>query len=639
MTMHRRPFLATLGVAALVVSGAGPAGGAASPPLPPTQVRVDQVGYLTHGAKHAYLMTPVRVSDETFDVVDAGGHSRAHGTVDGTSRGRWNANYAAVYDITFTGLTRPGRYHLVVHGPATASSVSFPIEDATTLFGPLVTDGTAFDQVQRDGEQIIPGPLHRKPAHHNDQAATVYAWPTFEPDSDTITDADLTAIGGPVDVTGGWADAGDYLKFTHTSAYNDVVLYASDRDLGPAAPASLGAEARHGSDWLAKMWDEQTKTLYLQVGIGSGNEQGTFFGDHDGWRLPEADDHDTATLDRYVSHRPVFEAARPGHKISPNLVGRVSAAFALAAQVDAAHHESARAQREYAEATSLYAMADTATPPSPLTTALPNAFYPEDTWHDDMELGAAEIARAAQQLNKSAGRYLHDAARWAKAYIAHDTGDTFNLYDTSALAHVDLVRAIQRAGDPDGLAVSRAALIGDLGRQLNAAAQRSAADPFRAAGNYDDFDVDSHTLGLVATAGWYRMLTGDGRFDEFAAEQRDWVFGANPWGMSFMVGEGTVFPHCMQHQVANLNGTTDGTPPLDVGAVVNGPNGKDVFDSGGLGGYQDGMVRCPANGHDSFAPFNGRGSRYVDDVRSWQTDEPALDMTAAAIAAAAANLS
>jgi endoglucanase len=30
---------------------------------------------------------------------------------------------------------------------------------------------------------------------------------------------------------------------------------------------------------------------------------------------------------------------------------------------------------------------------------------------------------------------------------------------------------------------------------------------------------------------------------------------------------------------------------------------------------------------------------YLDDVRSWQTDEPALDMTGAAIVAAASQLS
>ena len=87
-------------------------------------------------------------------------------------------------------------------------------------------------------------------------------------------------IGGPVDVEGGWFDAGDYLKFTFTAAYADGLLYAAARALGSRAPASLLSEARYGTRWLNEMWHPRTRTLYLQVGIGSGNET-TFFGDHD----------------------------------------------------------------------------------------------------------------------------------------------------------------------------------------------------------------------------------------------------------------------------------------------------------------------------------------------------------------------
>ena len=631
----RRSIPRLLCAAALIPFIGAPA--AHSAPAVQAFIRADQVGYLVHDAKHAYLMTSAPVSGESFRVLNAAGHAVRHGAVSAASRRRWNAAFPAVYDITFSGLAKPGRYTIAVSGPAQARSWSFRVERAGAMYRTILRQGVRFDQVQRDGAQVIRGVLDRKRAHLHDRAATVYAWPHFRRGSDVITDRRLSPLGGPVDVEGGWADAGDYLKFTHSSAYNDVVLFASARDLGGSAPPALLREARHGLAWLRKMWDGKTRTLYIQVGIGSGNAAGTFFGDHDYWRLPQADDHKTGRAARFVAHRPVFEAAAPGHRISPNLVGRVSAAFALAAQVDAARHATTAARREMHEATSLYAMAATAHPPTPLTTALPHAFYPESSWHDDMELGATEIALAARRLHLPAGRYLADAARWAKAYIAHDTGDTFNLYDTSALAHTDLVRALARAGNPTGLGVDRRVLLDDLRRQIRTGMARAHSDPFRAAGDYAEFDVDSHTFGLIATVGWYRRLTGRHRFDAFATEQRNWLFGANAWGASFMVGEGHRFPHCMQHQVANLRGSTSGRPPLDVGAVVNGPNGRSVF-SGGLGGYQDGMVHCPPGGNNQFAPFDGRRSRFVDDVRSWMSDEPALDMTAGAVAAAAANL-
>jgi hypothetical protein len=144
-----------------------------------------------------------------------------------------------------------------------------------------------------------------------------------------------------------------------------------------------------------------------------------------------------------------------------------------------------------------------------------------------------------------------------------------------------------------------------------------------------EFDANSHSFGLVASEALYERLTGSHHFRDFATQVRTWLVGGNPWGVSAMVGLGATFPRCMQHQVANLHRADD------LGAVVNGPNSADIFE-GGLGGFQDGMKHCSV---PRYQAFDGRGSRYVDDVRAWQTDEPALDMTAAAILAAAAQLS
>ncbi len=645
-------LVATFGLVAVAAISATSLTPAASA-TPVSLVRIDQVGYLPSDAKHAYLMASSRVDRATWDVTTSAGVVVAKGQVSTTNRGPWNANYRKVYDIDFSSLTKPGTYRLHVHGEVTSVSPSFSIESANSLYGKLVNDGVSFYQVQRDGPDQVPGPLNRQPSHLGDARATVYSDPDFVDqtnDDSLVPLSPLTPVAGApkVDVSGGWFDAGDSLKFTQTASFGDVLLYASQRALGNSAPSTLKTEAAYGGSWLDKMWNMSTKTLYNQVGVGTGNGSDTvkqtFNGDHDLWRLPQADTTDAKPIDIYATtNRPVFEAAPPGQPISPNLAGRTAAAFALAAQVDAKTNPD-KAEYEYTEATTLYAQANTTNPPNPLVTAEPWAYYPETSWHDDMELGAAEIALAAQKLHHNATPYLQDGATWAKAYLDSDalgkTGgiDTFNLYDVSVLAHTDLATALATAGNPTEV-VTRADLVNDVKRQLLLGVTHADADPFRAAGDVTNFDVDSHTFDWIATEAWYVQLTGDHTYDAFAAEQRDWLLGANAWGTSFMVGEGSTFPDCIQHQIANLSGNLEGNgPKIDVGAVVNGPNNVDNFE-GGLGALQKGMRQCPVDGIDPYVSFNTTHSAFSDDVRSWQTDEPALDMTGAAIIASATQLS
>ena len=40
------------------------------------------------------------------------------------------------------------------------------------------------------------------------------------------------------------------------------------------------------------------------------------------------------------------------------------------------------------------------------------------------------------------------------------------------------------------------------------------------------------------------------------------------------------------------------------------------------------MIACPANGADVFAPFNGNGAQFKDNVQSYYNTEPAIDLTA-----------
>ena len=104
------------------------------------------------------------------------------------------------------------------------------------------------------------------------------------------------------------------------------------------------------------------------------------------------------------------------------------------------------------------------------------------------------------------------------------------------------------------------------------------------------------------------------------------MLGANAWGSSFIIGDGSTFPHCPQHQVANLVGSLNGSSPVLNGAVVEGP-GEEVSK-----GVVDGMRPCQASGSTPFSRFNGRGV-YADNVQSFTNTEPAIDLSASSMLA------
>ncbi|HEU4423924.1 MAG TPA: glycoside hydrolase family 9 protein, partial [Pilimelia sp.] len=593
-------------------------------------VRVDQVGYRTGEAKTAYLMTAVATPGARFAVRDGRGHAVLTGRVK-PSAGAWSAAYGAVHPIDFSGLTRPGTYRITVSGGVRAESPAFRVGSGRELLSPLVNDTVAFFQVQRDGAHVIPGILDRKPSHLTDRRATVYEHPVFEGDGGDVPAEPLKPMAGvrPVDIEGGWFDAGDFVKFTHATAYSLAeMLYLQRVSSRPV----LARETGHGLRWLDKVWDRQSRTLYVQVGIGTGSEKFNFLGDHDVWRLPEADDKlNTGPGDewQFIKYRPVFPAADPGERISPNLAGRGSAAFALAAQVAAKAGDRAAARHWFTEAASLYAQAKT-TDVGELVTAFPHAYYPEDSWQDDMEFGATQLALAARAVGD--GRiegYVRDAARWARAYLDSEPWESLNLYDTSALGHTDLVPLLRRYPSP-GLAVTPADLIGDLRRQLDDGVAAAAQHPLGHAVDVTEFDAATRSFGYAAVAQLYRGLTGDRRYEAFGTRQRNFALGANAWGTSLMIGAGTTFPHCPQHQVANLAGSLHGGKRVIRGAVVNGPNGADNFEFIGI---PDGANACPADGVNRFAAYDRTDARYLDDVRAWPSSEPAIDFTSTAMLA------
>ena len=682
-------------------------------------VRLSQVGYETGKAPfRAYLMSTATENGAVFKVKNKQGVTVDSGSV-GSLLGTWSHSATAAYYVYAIDFNVPGGdlYSISVSGPVTAASPIFAVDAPDTLYSGLLLNSLFFYETERDGPDFIRNALRTAPGHLKDEHGHVYETPLVDgndfndnmPPKPPLVSANLPNI----DAAGGWWDAGDYMKYVETASYTSALMQIGVRDfpnqmganapLNPPAPpgsvsyagsSGLGApvssdftnEANFGVNWLMKMWNDETKTLYYQVdnsqdwdyyGEGdpssaSGNCGGSYvtpyclITEYDIWTLPQVADNyrqpgDPEPCDPYstffICNRPVYIAAPAGAPISPNLAGRLSADFALCYMLNQSTNP-ALANRCLKNAEDIFALADTSYPdPAPsvgsgtcrkcLLTSSPFDGYPENVWEDDMELGATELYFALQSAErdqnlaprwpqKSSNYYLSQAAQYAANYIKniYEAGytDTLNLYDVSGLAHFELYRALQMAGDPAGMAISQQGVRQQLLRQVGDAIGQANADAWGFGYQWEYGDTTSHGAGLAVMASEAYFLTQSQSYDTYSQRWLANMLGANAWGSSFIVGDGSTFPNCIQHQVANLAGALDGTSggtPVLWGAAVEGPAS---YATSGLVG---GMILCPANRVDTFKRFNGNDGPYnasnvavyKDNMQSYSTTEPAIDLT------------
>ncbi len=138
--------------------------------------------------------------------------------------GAWNANYQAVYQLSFSGLTPArGSTRSSCCPRRRASSPGFIIGDGTQLYRQLVDNSVRYFTSERDGPDVVSSVLDRQPANLTDEKAYVYADPRYDSNDNLL--GTLKKTGGPVDVSGGWFDAGGgYEKFAYTASYADALM-------------------------------------------------------------------------------------------------------------------------------------------------------------------------------------------------------------------------------------------------------------------------------------------------------------------------------------------------------------------------------------------------------------------------------
>ena len=237
LPIHARLILAAIVFLALLAFTPMPAAGSAF-------VRVSQVGYEAGGSGRAYLMSTAAETGATFKVLNSKGAVAFSGKI-GALLGTWSHNKTVTYDVYALDFTVPcgDIYKIKVAGPVGATSPNFAVDSPEVLYSGLLLNTLFFYETERDGKNFVPNGLRTAPGHLKDDNARVYKTPPLDV-NDFINNvpptAPLVLAGVPhIDASGGWWDAGDYVKYVETTSYTVALMEIGIRDF----PNQMGASA------------------------------------------------------------------------------------------------------------------------------------------------------------------------------------------------------------------------------------------------------------------------------------------------------------------------------------------------------------------------------------------------------------
>jgi endoglucanase len=551
------------------------------------EIRVNQLGYLPDAPKIAVVCSLERLDLRDFSVTDASGKivlTRA------AASAKPFGPCAINYRLDFTSVRKPGQYRL------TAAGIVSPVVRITEDAYEGATDTLLYYmREQRSGYN----PVFHTVVHTHDG----------------IVVDDSVRAGKFVPVTGGWADASDYLQYVMTSSNATFVMLMAYRDHERAftdhfdsrgLPGSNGVpdaldEARHGLEWLVRMFPSDSE-MYNQLGDDR---------DHTYWDLPATDSADYGW--GKGKERPVYPCTgKPQglfkYKNRSNglasTAGKYASAFALAASIYK-HSDPAFAGRLRRKALSAYSIGKKFPGVCQGAPGRAPYYYEEDNWVDDMELAAAELYALTRDR-----MYLRDALQYASQepttpWMGADTAKHYQWYPWHNNGHYEIWRNASGA--------DRKLLASYYKRGLAAVVTR-ADNGFRIGIPF--IWCSNNLMASFATQAYlYRRMTGDNEFREYEQAALDWLFGTNPWGISMVIGlpHNGAFardPHSVVAHEMHIELT---------GALLDGPVYSSIYKN---------LLGISLHEQDEYARFNTGFIVYHDDVGDYSTNEPIMDGTA-----------
>ena len=588
---------ATIAAAPLGAQGPAGQGSPASlyPATSPPVVRINQVGYLPDGPKVAVACSTDSTTIDRFVVEDERGRA-----VFGPRAVRPAGAFGPcveTYRLDFSQLRQPGRYRVVASGPRIVTASHLVRVDPRAYEGAADTL-LAYMRQQRSGYN----PFFRDSVHQ----------------LDGIIVDDPQREGRFIPVSGGWADAGDYLQYVTTSANATFVMMMAYRDHPDAygdahdargLPGANGVpdvldEARHGLEWLLAMFPSDDQ-MYNQLGDDR---------DHSFLDLPTTDSSDYGW--GKGKERPVYPCTGRPQGLFQNrnrstgkasTAGKYAAAFALGAQLFA-ERDPGFAARLHERATAAYEVGRRSPGVCQTAPAVSPYFYEEDNWVDDMELGATQLHALTGER-----RYLTEAVEYARQepvtpWMGADTASHYQWYPWHNNGHYEAWRS------PAATTAEREELARFYRQGLEAVARR-ADNGFRIGVPF--IWCSNNLMASFATQAYlYRRMTGDTRFLELESAALDWLFGANPWGTSMVVN----LPH---HGIWSRDPHTEVArqfgPRSQTGGLLDGPVYRSIFEN---------LRGIHLHEPDEHAPFNTGFVVFHDDFGDYSTNEPIMDGTA-----------